>query len=121
MAKWKIYKFGSPETTAVSLEVSPMNYSRSRQEEAVYEPLTTGGFCRVGAPIALKKEEIELSWPNLTLAQFQAVKNYVGQQVVIVDHLGESFTAYLEGILQQYLITGANEQRYAVKAKLREV
>lgn len=113
MVKWQI--------GTLTLEVNPSSYSRSKQVEVSYEQLADGSQCRVVAPITFKKEEFQLVWANVNQAQLNSLSDYIGQKVVIKDHLNESSTVYVDGVAKQYLISGTPEQRYAVNIKVREV
>lgn len=119
MVKWKIREFG--EQNYVTLDVNPTNYGRSKQVDVVYEQLVDGSQCRIVSPITFKKEEVKLVWANVNQAQFDILLSYINQKVEIVDHLLATFTAYVDAVEKQYLISGTLEQRYAVNIKLREV
>jgi|GEM_PF-3258826 len=124
MVKWKIRQFG--QENYLDLDVNPTNYGRSKQVDVVYEQLVDGSQCRVVSPITFKKEDVQLVWANVNQAQLDMLMGYINQpaasqKVEIVDHLLATFTAYVDAVEKQYLITGSPEQRYAVNIKLREV
>jgi hypothetical protein len=123
MVKWKIRAFGQSEDLALELKVNPSNYGRSKQVDVVYEQLVDGSACRIVSPLTFKKEEVQLVWANVDREQLDILMGWVGyvKPVVIKDHLGEIFTAWVDGLEKQYLISGTLEQRYAVNIKLREV
>jgi len=119
MAKWKIREVG--QQNYLSLNVNPSNYGRSKEVDAQYEQLIDGSQCRVVSPIVFKKEDVQLIWANVNQAQLDMLMGYINKKVEIVDHLIAAFTAYVDGVERQYLISGTLEQRYAVNFKLREV
>lgn len=119
MVKWKIKEVG--QLNYLSLSVNPSNYGRSKEVDAQYEQLIDGSQCRIVSPITFKKENIQLVWANVNQAQLDMLMLYINKKVEIVDHLLATFTAYVDGIEKQYLISGMPEQRYAVNIKLREV
>lgn len=119
MVKWKIREFGKPNY--ITLDVNPSEYQRSKQVEVVYEQLVDGSYCRTVAPCTYKKEEFQLVWANVTQAQLDILNDFLNKKVEVVDHLGATFLAYVDGIDKQYLISGTPEQRYAVSIKVREV
>jgi hypothetical protein len=119
MTKWKIREFGKPDF--VVLDVNPSSYKRSKQVEVNYEQLIDGNYCRSVAPCKFKKEEFQLVWANVNQAQLDKLNAFINKKVEVVDHLLELFTAYVDGIEKQYIISGAPEQRYAIAIKVREV
>jgi hypothetical protein len=119
MTKWKIRAIG--QENYITLDVNPSSYKRSKQVEVSYEQLLNGSECRIVAPSIFKKEEFPLVWANVTQTQLNILNRFINKQVEVVDHLTESFVAYVDGIEKQYLISGMPEQRYAVSIKVREV
>lgn len=118
MMKWKIREVG--QQTYWVMDVNPSQYSRSKEVDVVYEPLLDGSQCRIVSPNIYKKETFPLVWANVNQAQLEILMGYMNKKVEIVDHLLATSTAYVDGIEKQYLLTGTNEQRYAVNIKLRE-
>jgi hypothetical protein len=119
MTKWKIRAIG--QENYLTLDVNPSSYKRSKQVEANYEQLVDGSECRVVAPSIFKKEEILLVWASVTQTQLNILNRFINKKLEVVDHLADSFIAYVDGIEKQYLISGMPEQRYAVTIKVREV
>ncbi len=119
MVKWKIREYG--QQNYLNLDVNPTNYSRSKEVDVVYEQLLNGSDCRIVSPVTFKKEDFQLVWANVNQAQLDMLMGYINKKVEVVDHLTATFTAYIDAVEKQYLLSGALEQRYAVNIKLREV
>lgn len=119
MTKWKMKEYG--QANYVILDVNPSGYKRSKQVEVSYDQLADGSYCRVVAPCTFSKEEFQLIWANVNAAQLNTLNSFINKRVNVVDHLLESFDAYIDGIERQYLLTGQSEQRYAIAIKVREV
>jgi len=119
MVKWKIREVG--QTNYVTFNVNPSNYGRSRQVNVGYEQLLNGDECRVVSPSIYKKEDVQLVWAHVDQTQLDMLLGYINKKVEIVDHLLATIIAYVDGVDQQYLLTGTSEQRYAVNIRMREV
>lgn len=119
MSKWKIREAG--QQTFLTLNVNPSGYSRNKQVDVVYEQLVDGSYCRMVSPTTFRKEEFQLVWANVNQAQLDILASFINKKVEVVDHLLATFTAYIDGVEKQYLITGMPEQRYAVTIQVREV
>lgn len=119
MVKWKIREYG--QQNYLNLDVNPTGYSRSKEVDVVYEQLVDGSDCRIVSPVIFKKEDFQLVWANVTQTQLNMLLGYINKKVEVVDHLTATFTAYIDAVEKQYLLTGAPDQRYAVNIKLREV
>lgn len=119
MTKWKIREAG--QQSYLTLAVNPSTYQRKSQVDLIYEQLVDGTYCRVVSPNVFQKEEVTLVWANVNQLQLDILMGYINKKVEIVDHLLATFTAYIDGIEKQYLISGSPEQRYAISIKVREV
>lgn len=119
MAQWKIRPLG--QEVFLTLQVNPTEYSREKKVEVTYGALNSGDVCRIVAPIEFQKETYQVVWANVSQSQYDLLAGYVDQQVEIQDHLGEVNRVYLDGVERQYLISGTDEQRYAVNISVREV
>lgn len=119
MVKWKIREYG--QQNYITLDVNPTNFGRSKQVDVAYEQLVDGSQCRIVSPVTFKKEDIQLVWANVNQAQLDILMGYINKKIEVVDHLLATFTAYVDAVEKQYLLTGTAEQRYAVNIMLREV
>lgn len=119
MAQWKIRPVG--QEIFLNLEVNPTEYNREKKVEVTYGMLSSGESCRIVAPTEFQKEIYQVVWANVSQSQYDFLAGYLNHQMEIQDHLGEVSRVYLDGIERQYLISGTDEQRYAVNISVREV
>lgn len=119
MAQWKVRPVG--QEIFLNLEVNPTEYSREKKVEVTYGSLNSGEACRIVAPIEFQKEAYQVVWANVSQSQYDFLSGYVDKKIEIQDHLGEISQVYLDGVVRQYLISGTDEQRYAVNISVREV